>query len=181
MGKVSSYGEIAYKYNNLVKSRYGEKCIIVFDGYEGGLSTKDHEHSRSSTKATSSPNVSVEAENQFSEKLLKKAFLTNSRNKQSFINLLAIVLERCGHIVVKNDGDADTRIVFEVIDKASKGKSVTLIWADTDLLIMLLQQWHSDYGNIIMKTEGTKKHPLFIYIYHYIYQLISGASSKNNC
>ena len=49
-------------------------------------------------------------------------------------------------------------IVSTVLDHAYTGENVELIAADTDLLIMLIYFWNSLMGQIIMKTEATKKH-----------------------
>ena len=49
-------------------------------------------------------------------------------------------------------------IVSTVLDHACTGDNVELIAADIDLLIMLIYFWSSLMGQIIMKTEATKKH-----------------------
>ena len=54
-------------------------------------------------------------------------------------------------------GDADTIIVSTVLDHACTENNVELIAADTDLLIMLIYFSKSLMGQIIMKTEATKK------------------------
>ena len=64
------------------------------------------------------------------------------KNKQSLINLQSDTLE-CGHKVIRSSGDANIKIVSEVISEASKN-NVTLIGADTDLIIMLLYFWNDD-------------------------------------
>ena len=43
--KKGSYAEILKQYQSYLESKYG-KCVIVFDGYLSGPSTKDHEHQR---------------------------------------------------------------------------------------------------------------------------------------
>ena len=48
-------------------------------------------------------------------------------------------------------------IVSTVLDHACTRDNVELIAADTDLLIMLIYFWNSLMGQIIMKTEATKK------------------------
>ena len=49
-------------------------------------------------------------------------------------------------------------IVSTVLDHACTGDNVELLADDTDLLIMFIYFWNSLMGQIIMKTEGTKKH-----------------------
>lgn len=56
--KMSTYGEIIRKYQDYVRSRYGTSTVI-FDGYEDGPSTKDHEHSRRLMGSTVAPNVTI--------------------------------------------------------------------------------------------------------------------------
>ena len=48
-------------------------------------------------------------------------------------------------------------IVSTVVDHACAGDNIELIAADTDLLIMLIYFWNSLMGQIIMRTEVTKK------------------------
>ena len=49
-------------------------------------------------------------------------------------------------------------IVSTVLDHTCTGDNVELIAANTDLLIMLIFFWNRLMGQIIMKTEVTKKH-----------------------
>ena len=44
----ATYKEVIMQYPRYVKSKYGIYCII-FDGYSGGPSIKDHEHERRKT------------------------------------------------------------------------------------------------------------------------------------
>ena len=104
------------------------------------------------SKAVVSPDVCVNLDSEFSS-TSQKAFLTNERNKQNFIDLLACSLQSNGYTVVQSEDDADIDIVSTVIDLASKGKNVTLVGADTDLLILLLYMWNDSMGHIIMKSE----------------------------
>ena len=49
-------------------------------------------------------------------------------------------------------------IVSTVFDHACTGDNTELIAADTDLLIFLIYFWNNLMGQIIMRTEATKKH-----------------------
>ena len=49
-------------------------------------------------------------------------------------------------------------IVFTFLDHACTGDNTEVIAAGTDLLIMLIYFWNSLMGQIVMKTEATKKH-----------------------
>ena len=72
----STYNEIIQKYINYVQSRY-KKCVIVFDGYRDGPSTKYHEHRRRLMKVVISPDVCANLESEFSS-TSQIAFLSNS-------------------------------------------------------------------------------------------------------
>ena len=71
---------------------------------------------------------------------------------------MAQALASDGHDVIRCRGDADTTIVSSVLDIACSGCDVTLVAADTDLLIMLLYMWNDLMGSIAMKSEATRKH-----------------------
>lgn len=151
-----TFRDLVRKYLTHVGSRYGH-CSIVFDGYQDGPSTKDHEHFRRNLKCTISVDISVHLDNSIGT-VTQKSFLSNPNNKESFISLLAQALSSDGHDVVRCRGDADTAIVSSVLDIACTGSNVTLIAADTDLLIMLLYMWNDLMGCILMKNEATRKH-----------------------
>ena len=44
--KKATYKNIVMQYVEYVHAKYGQRCCIVFDGYERGPSTKDQEHHR---------------------------------------------------------------------------------------------------------------------------------------
>ena len=150
--KQSTYHEVIQKYINYVESHYGKRSI-VFDGYQDGPSTKDHEHARRTMKSKKSPNVSVHLENWIGN-ISQQAFLVNNNKKQCFLELLlrALFFNDRGYVV------ADTSIVSTVLDFACAGENVYLIAADTDLLIMLICMWRDTMGQIKMKIEGTRKY-----------------------
>lgn len=66
----------------------------------------------------------------------KQEFLSNSENKQRFINLLTEKLQADGVKVHNVQGDADLLIVQTAIDTSQKVPTV-LVGDDTDLLILL--------------------------------------------
>jgi len=106
--------DIASQYTGLVRHRYGKNCIVVFDGYGAGASTKDHEHRRRLKKAATvlpdvlcSPDIVV-TDNQ-------QAFLGNQHNKVGFIRVLSDCFRQEGYAVVQSKGDADTDIRVRTI------------------------------------------------------------------
>ena len=132
------------------------KSSIVFDGYQDGPSTKDHENAQRTMKSKKSPHVSVHLENSIAD-ISRQAFLANSNNKQCFIKLLVRAFSSNGHNVLQCCGDADTSIVSTVLDFACAGENVCLTVADTDLLIMLIYILNDMMGQIKMKSEGSRK------------------------
>ena len=70
----------------------------------------------------------------------KSAFLSNQRNKKSFINILGRSLERNDITVVhaKDMRDADVTIIKETLTLAAAYRCVQVIADDTDIFICLL-------------------------------------------
>ena len=129
---------------------------LVFDGYQDGPSTKDHEHLRRTMKSTVSVDMSVHLDNSIGD-VTQKSFLCNTNNKECLIGLLAQPLSCDGHNIVRCRADADTSIISNVLDFACSGTDVCLIGTDTDLLMMLLYMWNNMMGRITMKSEATRK------------------------
>ena len=73
---------------------YGSSNIIVFDGYQGGPSTKDLEQDQRSHKKMA--NVKVAPVNNAHGP--QSAFLANSTNKAEMINLLKDFFGKVGHL-----------------------------------------------------------------------------------
>ena len=153
--KNITFREIINKYLSYVGSRYIQ-YTVVFDGYCGGLSTKDHEHLRRSLRSSVSLDMAVQLDNGIGE-TIQKSFLANPRNNESLIDLLSYALSSNNHNVVRSSGDADTVIVSNVLDFACLGHEVELIGADTDLLIMLIYMWNEMIEKITLKSEATRK------------------------
>ncbi|KAJ8038016.1 hypothetical protein HOLleu_18979 [Holothuria leucospilota] len=77
----STYDGICERYTNYVTRKYG-KAVIVSDGYENDMSTKDGAHQRR-TGRREGPKVDFSGEMPMKSK--KEEFLSNKDNKQSFI------------------------------------------------------------------------------------------------
>ena len=137
-----SYGEILRQYKRHIESNY-EECIIVFDGYLAGPSTKHHEHQR---RKNGCANITIDVNFQACES--QHIFLLNDHNKSRFIDLLSEHLVNAGHQVKKINGDADTLIVSTTKDMAIAGKNAITVADDTDVLVMLLHFWNSEMVNI---------------------------------
>ena len=79
-----TYLQITHQYASYVKKKYGIACV-VFDGYETGPSTKDHEHIRRT--GNSSANVHVESSTEVHQN--QNAFLKNDHKKKQLIAILS--------------------------------------------------------------------------------------------
>ena len=75
-GKKMPYQQVAKQYVSYVRGKYGESCV-VFDGYEQGLSIKDHEHLRRVKKVCADIQLSESMEAYKNQEV----FLANEKNK----------------------------------------------------------------------------------------------------
>ena len=145
----STYGEICTVYVDYVTKKYGE-AVVVFDGYEKS-STKDMVHLR---RAKGCSGVAVSFTKDTKMNMKKETFLSNSTNKQQFINMLSFFLERnCK--VCHASGDADLMIVQKAVELARVADTV-LVGDDTDLLILLCYHACLESHNIFFKPEPKK-------------------------
>ncbi|VDI39683.1 Hypothetical predicted protein [Mytilus galloprovincialis] len=104
-----------------------DDATVVFDGYPSVPTTKDVTHF-SRTKGIISPKVNFNNDTPIKTK--KDEFLSNSENKQHFINTLGEKLKD-GHVqVIHAEDDADLKIVHTAIEK-SKQHTTTVIGEDT--------------------------------------------------
>ena len=84
----------------------------------------------------------------------KETFLSNSINKQQFINVLSCFLER-NRKVYHASGDADVMIVQQAVELARVAYTV-LVSDDTDLLVLLHYHACLESHNIFFKPEPKK-------------------------
>ena len=137
--KGKTFGEVTEQYRVYVSNRYG-KCTVVFDVYQE-KTIKDHEHKRRSLLHQTCPDVVFDGSTDVL--ISQHIVLTNDRNKERFIELLATKLENDGHSVVRCPSDADTEIVGVALDSAGNGNTVTVVAEDTDIFVLLLYFWNS--------------------------------------
>ena len=150
---TGTYMDIVQQYLTYVKTKYGI-CSIIFDGYQMP-STKDHEHSRRRAKThLICPDVVLAESNVVRH--TKQLFLSNNKNKQQLINLLAKYFTEEGHKIYQCDGDADTTIVDVALKCALTKEAVTVVAEDTDILILLLYFWNKEMSNVSMRSEPRK-------------------------
>ena len=115
-----------------IVSKFGQ-CAVVFDGYEGGPSTKDHEHCRRSVKNRGTVEFIFNEEAKV--KVNQEAFISNEKNKTRFIKMHSKFLT-ASRQTVRNCKDADTEIVKCAIDFAEQW-DVNMVADDTDAALML--------------------------------------------
>ena len=147
-----SYKDVSKIYNDYILKHYGV-CTVVFDGYENGPSTKDHEHQRRITKSTA--NITIN-ENMVVHRD-QDQFLANSNNKLQLISLLSKDLSAAGHNIKQATDDADTLIASCALDIASE-ESVVVVADDIDILILLLYHFKSGMQDVLLKTGSKKCH-----------------------
>jgi hypothetical protein len=95
------------QYLQYVHKHYGTMCVIVFDGYCNGPSTKDHEHQKRAFKPC--PDINIEEGKPVHRN--QSAFLSNDYNKKGLVHLLPVHLSQAGYVVTEALNDADTLIV----------------------------------------------------------------------
>lgn len=124
-----SYSDLFQQYLQYLKKHYGEKVVVIFDGY-GNITTK------SLTQRRRGMARSVASEIILSDEVpIKQAeFLLNSKNKEKFIHHLQIYLRRNGVVCKQADGDADLLLV----ETALTGQKSVVVSEDTDVMVISL-------------------------------------------
>ena len=154
--KGSTYDSICQKYTDYVMQHYG-RAFVVFDGYDSGPSTKDNDLRRTREQMTK-----VHFTGSTIMNVKEDMFLSNKKNKQSFLCLLSRKLEQMGCQVSHVRGDADMLIVQTALQSSSRSSTV-LVGDDTDLLILLCFHTLTDSSHeIFFRPEpksGTHKLP----------------------
>jgi len=112
-----------------VGQHYGRSTVIVFDGYNNGCSTKDHEHKRRATRYA--PDISVELMTTAYHD--QSSFLCSDVNKSVFVALLIDRLKLSAFTVHQAADDADTLVVKVALELAASNHTVNVIGNDTDL------------------------------------------------
>ncbi len=129
--KNETYASIFATIWKYIKTKYGDRPTIVFDGY-GQPSTKDIAH----LKRTRSVGKEVDFTPEMKCTTTKEDFLSSSKNK-TLIEQFGKFLSEQSCEVFYADGDADVLIVQQAVSSAMKHSTI-LIGDDTDLLILLL-------------------------------------------
>jgi len=150
--KHVQFSDVLLQYVTHIHSRYGHSAIIVFDGYQCGATTKDHEHRRRGQKSVRiSPDVFLTTTTPVPDD--QHAFLANSANKVKFIAMLSSSLEGEGFAVIHAEADADTDIVHTALEK-SRTCSVAVAADDTDILVLLAYHLSDDMNDICLISQS---------------------------
>ena len=83
--------------------------------------------------------------------------MSNTKNKEQLIKLLASHFVTQGHQVLNCEEGADTQTVTEALDVACRKENVTAVAEDTDILVLLLNFWNTEMGETFVKSEPRKK------------------------
>ena len=138
---------------NFVRSKFGQ-CAVVFDGYEAGPSTKDHEHCRRSVKNRGAVEFIFNEETKV--KANQEAFLSNEKDKARFITMLSKFLIGHRQTVTNCKEDPDTEIVKCAIDFEDH-YDVSVVADDADVALMLLFHWKPLLDETTFTLERWKK------------------------
>jgi len=104
--------ELVQQHVDYVTRKFGYRVVVVFDGYNNALSTKDHEHRRRQQRIHKVVPVVDVATSQVLG-FDQDTFLASGQNKDSFILLLLVAFSTVGIKSLQAPGDADTVIVSE--------------------------------------------------------------------
>jgi len=156
-GHEKTISELVQQHVDYVTRKSGYWVVVVFDGYNDALSTKDHEYRRRQQRIHKvAPVVDVATSQVLG--FDQDTFLANEQNKDSFIFLLLAAFSTVGIKSSQAPGDADTVIVSEALLHASTtdSRSIIVFADDTDILAMLLYHATRDMPAIYFLSEGKK-------------------------
>ena len=138
----SSYCKLLEGYYQFLLEKYGSNLVIVFDDYNNGPSTKDHEHERRSAGKIS-PLISIHPDIVF--RSVKENFLANFENKKIFIKASKVFLEDKGIQCNQAKDDADTLIVKRALESSVDHSIINVVAEDTDVLVLLVHHIDTSY------------------------------------
>ena len=147
----STFTDICSEYIRYITALSSRREVtIVFDGYKEH-STKDMTHRR--RKRHNCADIFPDLDKQLTVK--KDQFLSNSDNKQRFIDILVKVLRDSGITCIRSEADADLNICKAALEQA-EFHPVVLHGEDTDLLVILLHYASRRATNyqIVLKTRS---------------------------
>ena len=156
--KGTKFNEIAEQYTKFVKKHHllpGCEVKVVFDSYPQEPTTKDSTHLRRTNQAC----IRIRVADDTLLDITKQQFLSNSENKQQFVDYVSSKLAMIPGIeCVKARDDADCLIVDTAMasSAASPTKCVTVVGDDTDLIVLILHRTRNSVltpGKLYFRTK----------------------------
>jgi hypothetical protein len=147
-----SFGSIAQMYVDHVIKKYKDP-VIAFDSYPELPAIKEITHLRR-TKGIVSPNINFTPTMPFKTK--KELFMSNSHNKQAFINMLCEKLNE-HDIRYKNAVDDADLLIAKTAVCCVLSSEVIVIVEDTDLLVLLIHHVNQQCKWVIFKSDKMAK------------------------
>ena len=131
----SKFEDIFESYSKFIKGNLSTQSVttVIFDSYPEYPTTKDSVHAV--RYPTASLYVDIRPDAMLDVK--KNVFLTNYKNKQSFVNKLSVSLQNAGIVTLAAEHDADRDVVSTALQKLPHS-DVTIFGDDTDLIVLIL-------------------------------------------
>ena len=127
----------------------------MFDGYSEDPTTKDVEQRRRTAgKKKTSAEIYVK-ENMYVASN-REIFLSNTRNKSQFLELLSKNIMLNGQQVFQSRADADTLITHTVLSIVNQGREARRNADDTDDFVLLLLHWSKEMAPILFHSEKSE-------------------------
>ena len=128
-----TYKEVCDLYWTYIQRKYG-RSTLVFDGYDH-MSTKAMTQQRCASGKVAAPVTFTES---MTITMKKNNFLSNPKNKQSFLLMLRETLQNVGLVTLTHhaNGEADILIVKTPVESTQTNTTV-LVEDDTDFLVLL--------------------------------------------
>ena len=132
------FARIFESYTRFIKANLSTQSVttVVFDSYPEHPTTKDSVHA--ARYPTASLLVHITPDTVLDIK--KNVFLTNYKNKQSFVNRLRETLQAAGIVTLAAEDDADRDVVVTALQKLETS-DVTIFGDDTDLVVLILHNY----------------------------------------
>jgi len=150
--KGQTVGQLLNQYSAFIQRRFRGQACVVFDGYTGEPSIKDHEHARR-TAAVSRVAPNVQMEPHSTVMFEQESVLANDGNKQQLISMLAHHLKAHNIEAKVSAGDADVDIAATALELAQHDRKPVAVYAeDTDILALLVHH-RQPHMNVFMEYD----------------------------
>lgn len=153
-----TYKEVCDLYWTFIQRKYG-RSTVVFDGYDH-MSTKAMTQQRFASGKAAAPVTFTES---MTITIKKNNFLSNPKNKQSFLLMLRETLQNVGFVTLTHhtNGEADLLIIKTAVESTQTNTRV-LVGDDTDLLVLLCYHASRDVCDLhftLQQRQTREVHP----------------------